>query len=173
MYVYHDWRQAQTVIAMEEPTEASRARRRVLFMRGICMLTHRSLSNATLQVFAICSNKALCVYSVETGKRLRCLKKCHDKKPNRLVVLPPSSSGVGQQLATGDEEGQVADSFVHDSFTTPISRFALGTSTPTTRSLANTRSKKTSSTTSRCTGNTCWRPVQMERLPRTTSEIDR
>uniref|UniRef100_A0A915BIL4 Uncharacterized protein n=4 Tax=Parascaris univalens TaxID=6257 RepID=A0A915BIL4_PARUN len=58
------------------------------------------------ELYAICKNKALCVYDVESNMRIRCIRKCHEGKPNALCTLP-SSSTKGQQIATGDENGQI------------------------------------------------------------------
>uniref|UniRef100_F1L0Z9 WD repeat-containing protein 55 n=1 Tax=Ascaris suum TaxID=6253 RepID=F1L0Z9_ASCSU len=58
------------------------------------------------ELYAICENKALCVYDVESNMRIRCIRKCHEGKPNALCTLP-SSSTKGQQIATGDENGQI------------------------------------------------------------------
>ncbi|VDM95462.1 unnamed protein product [Thelazia callipaeda] len=65
-----------------------------------------SFSNDGVQLFAVSENRALCVYDVEANKRIRCIQKSHDSKVNSLLVLPASST-KGQQVATGDESGEI------------------------------------------------------------------
>lgn len=38
---------------------------------------------------------------METGKRLRCIRKSHDNKPNKVCLLPTS------EVVTGSEDGEV------------------------------------------------------------------
>ncbi|VDO33489.1 unnamed protein product [Brugia timori] len=57
------------------------------------------------QLFAVCENRALCLYDVETNKRVRCIQKSHDHKVNALFVL--SDASVKYQIVTGDEFGEI------------------------------------------------------------------
>lgn len=56
-------------------------------------------------LFVICENKALCVYDVKSGRRLRCISKCYeDSKPHCLIPIYHSNH---YQLATGSDSGEV------------------------------------------------------------------
>lgn len=56
-------------------------------------------------LYVICENKALCVYDVKSGRRLRCISKSHDdSKPHRLHSIPHFNY---YQLATGSDNGKV------------------------------------------------------------------
>ncbi|KAI1724622.1 WD repeat-containing protein 55 [Ditylenchus destructor] len=52
-------------------------------------------------LYVISANRALCVYEMETGKRLRCIRKSHDNKPNKVCLLTTS------EVVTGSEDGEV------------------------------------------------------------------
>ncbi|CAG9540563.1 unnamed protein product [Cercopithifilaria johnstoni] len=65
-----------------------------------------SFSNNGEQLFAICENRALCVYDVEANKRTRCIQKSHDHKTSAMFVLPDTSM-KHQQVMTGDEFGEI------------------------------------------------------------------
>ncbi|EFO26579.1 hypothetical protein LOAG_01901 [Loa loa] len=65
-----------------------------------------SFSNDGEQLFAVCENRALCVYNVEANKRIRCIQKSHEHKINALFVLPDASM-KHQQVVTGDEFGEI------------------------------------------------------------------
>uniref|UniRef100_A0A0R3S0Z5 HIT-type domain-containing protein n=1 Tax=Elaeophora elaphi TaxID=1147741 RepID=A0A0R3S0Z5_9BILA len=65
-----------------------------------------SFSNDGEQLFAVCENRALCVYNIEANKRIRCIQKSHDNKINAMFVLPDASTGY-QQVVTGDEFGEI------------------------------------------------------------------
>ncbi|CAI5446676.1 unnamed protein product [Caenorhabditis angaria] len=58
------------------------------------------------QVYAVTKNRALCVFDMETGRRIRCILKCHSDVPSAMCVLPPTAL-KNQQLATADESGEV------------------------------------------------------------------
>ncbi|CAP21394.2 Protein CBG24890 [Caenorhabditis briggsae] len=58
------------------------------------------------RVYAVTLNRALCVFDMETGRRTRCILKCHSSKPMTLCTLPPTAL-KSQQLATADESGEV------------------------------------------------------------------
>ncbi|CAI2348737.1 unnamed protein product [Caenorhabditis sp. 36 PRJEB53466] len=58
------------------------------------------------KVYAVTKNKALCVFDIETGKRIRCILKCHSSTPSAICTLPASAL-KSQQLATADESGEV------------------------------------------------------------------
>uniref|UniRef100_A0A1I7TWQ7 WD_REPEATS_REGION domain-containing protein n=1 Tax=Caenorhabditis tropicalis TaxID=1561998 RepID=A0A1I7TWQ7_9PELO len=58
------------------------------------------------KVYAITKNRALCVFEWDTGRRIRCILKCHDGIPSAICTLPPTAL-KSQQLATADETGQV------------------------------------------------------------------
>ncbi|VDN57267.1 unnamed protein product [Dracunculus medinensis] len=57
-------------------------------------------------VYSISKNKALCVYDVQSNKRIRCIRESHDDIPYSMSLLP-SSSVKGQQIATADESGEI------------------------------------------------------------------
>uniref|UniRef100_A0A914X1A8 Uncharacterized protein n=1 Tax=Plectus sambesii TaxID=2011161 RepID=A0A914X1A8_9BILA len=57
-------------------------------------------------LFSITKNRALCLWDVETGKKIRCLRTAHDEPPYSLAVLPATST-KGQQVATADEGGVI------------------------------------------------------------------
>ncbi|KHN74453.1 WD repeat-containing protein 55 [Toxocara canis] len=67
---------------------------------------HIEFSLTGEHLYSVSANKALCVYDVESNKRIRCIRKSHDDLPNVLCILPLSST-KGQQIATGDESGQL------------------------------------------------------------------
>ncbi|PIC40087.1 hypothetical protein B9Z55_011558 [Caenorhabditis nigoni] len=69
-------------------------------IRGVEMDEGRS------RVYAVTLNRALCVFDMETGRRTRCILKCHSSKPMTLCTLPPTAL-KSQQLATADESGEV------------------------------------------------------------------
>uniref|UniRef100_A0A915CTM7 Uncharacterized protein n=1 Tax=Ditylenchus dipsaci TaxID=166011 RepID=A0A915CTM7_9BILA len=52
-------------------------------------------------VISFIANRAACVYDVETGKRLRCIRKAHDDKPTKICVLPNAD------VVTGAENGEI------------------------------------------------------------------
>ncbi|EJW75328.1 hypothetical protein WUBG_13763, partial [Wuchereria bancrofti] len=64
-----------------------------------------SFSSDGEQLFAVCENRALCLYNVEANKRIRCIQKSHDHKVNALFVLPDAS--MKYQVVTGDEFGEI------------------------------------------------------------------
>jgi len=57
------------------------------------------------QLYVVGTNWSLSVYDVQSGKRLRCVRKCHNARPNRLCVLPSYLSR--DQVATGSEDGEI------------------------------------------------------------------
>jgi len=56
-------------------------------------------------LYTISANRAAAVFDAVTGKRLRCIKKCHQKVPNTLCILPSSISN--QLVASGAEDGEI------------------------------------------------------------------
>lgn len=58
------------------------------------------------RAYAVTKNRALCVFELESGRRTRCVLKCHTAVPSAICVLPATAL-KSQQLATADESGEV------------------------------------------------------------------
>uniref|UniRef100_A0A914M6M0 Y44f5a.1 n=1 Tax=Meloidogyne incognita TaxID=6306 RepID=A0A914M6M0_MELIC len=57
-------------------------------------------------IFVTASNRALCMFDTETGKRIRCIRQSHKSRPNEISLLNPSIGGK-LHFATGAENGEV------------------------------------------------------------------
>lgn len=64
------------------------------------------IDEARCRVYAVTKNRALCVFDMATGRRIRCILKCHSSTPMTLCTLP-STALKSQQLATADESGAI------------------------------------------------------------------
>lgn len=69
-------------------------------IRGVDLDEHKK------RVYAVTKNRSLCVFDIDTGKRVRCILKCHRSVPTAICTLPPTAL-KSQQLATADESGEV------------------------------------------------------------------
>uniref|UniRef100_A0A914KTS7 Uncharacterized protein n=3 Tax=Meloidogyne TaxID=189290 RepID=A0A914KTS7_MELIC len=57
-------------------------------------------------IFVTASNRALCMFDTDTGKRIRCIRQSHKSRPNEISLLNPSIGGK-LHFATGAENGEV------------------------------------------------------------------
>ncbi|CAK5088587.1 unnamed protein product [Meloidogyne enterolobii] len=53
-------------------------------------------------IFVTASNRALCMFDTDTGKRIRCIRQSHKSRPNEISLLNPSMGGK-LHFATGAE----------------------------------------------------------------------
>ncbi|KAL3103113.1 hypothetical protein niasHS_002299 [Heterodera schachtii] len=61
------------------------------------------ISEDGTSLYATSSNRAVCLYDVETGKRVRCIREGHKSRPSAMALLP----GERRHFATGAENGEI------------------------------------------------------------------
>lgn len=56
-------------------------------------------------LYAICANRAVCVFDGRLGNRLRCIVRGHENKPTAISILPSTQELFN--VVTGSENGEV------------------------------------------------------------------
>uniref|UniRef100_A0A914GUI7 Vacuolar protein sorting-associated protein 51 homolog n=1 Tax=Globodera rostochiensis TaxID=31243 RepID=A0A914GUI7_GLORO len=61
------------------------------------------ISEDGASLYATSSNRAICLFDIETGQRVRCIREGHKSRPNAIELLPWGQ----RQFATGTENGEI------------------------------------------------------------------
>ncbi|VDM62911.1 unnamed protein product [Angiostrongylus costaricensis] len=66
-----------------------------------------AISHDQSDVFAITSNRGISCFDIETGKRKRCIKRGHHKRPTSICLRNPDLANRSHHFSTGDESGEI------------------------------------------------------------------